>query len=51
MYTREREHISSTLARASLKITTEDIAEKELETQVHVDYRNAQAASAKMKKI
>ena len=36
---------------ASLKETTGDIAEKELEAQLHMVYKNAQATSATMKKI
>ena len=36
---------------ASLKETTGDIAEKELEAQLHTVYKNAQETSATMKKI
>ena len=43
--------MADTLSSASLKETTEDIAEEELEVQVHMVCKNAQAIRAKMKEI
>ena len=43
--------LADILSHASLKETTGDIAEKELEAQLHTVYKNAQATSATMKKI
>ena len=34
-----------------LDISTEDVVEEELETQIHMVYKNAQATSAKMKEL
>ena len=43
--------LADTLSRASLEETTEDIAEEELEAQVHMVYANAPATNEKMKEI
>ena len=43
--------LAEALSQASLKETAEDIAEEELQTRVHMVYKNAQAASAKMNAI
>ena len=43
--------LADTLSCASLKETTEEIAEEELEAQVHMVYKNAQVTRAKMSEI
>ena len=43
--------LTDTLSRTSLEEIIEDIAEEELEAQVHMVYKNAPAANAKMKEI
>ena len=43
--------LADTLSRAHLEETTEEIAEKELEAQVHIVYENFPATNAKMKEI
>ena len=43
--------MADTLSRASLEETTADIAEDELEAQVHMVYENAPATNTKMKEI
>ena len=48
---RKENILTDTLSHASLKEMIEDIEKEELETQVHMVYKNAQAISAKMKEI
>ena len=43
--------LADTLSRAHLEETTEEIAEEELEAQVHIVYENAPATNVKMKEI
>ena len=43
--------MADTLSCAHLEETTEEIAEEELEAQVHIVYENAPATNAKMKEI
>lgn len=48
---RKENILTDTLSHASLKEMIEDIEKEELEAQVHMVYKNAQAISAKMKEI
>ena len=51
-YIAGRENIlADTLIYASLKEATEDVAQEEIEAQVHLAYKNNQATSPKMKEI
>jgi len=43
--------LAKNLSRASLEVTTEDIASEELEAQVHMVYENAPATNEKMNEI